>query len=320
LIKIHAVSKAFGAQVVLDGVNITIDKGEIFGLVGVSGAGKSTLLRCVNRLVPIDAGKIEVDGVDISELSGGELHSYRRKVGMVFQQFSLMERRTVYENVYLPLHCAGVKRTTASARINELLDLIGLGGKGSSLPRELSGGQKQRVAIARALVSQPRLLLCDEATSALDPNVTEDVLDLLKQINRDLGITIIVVTHEMAVMKNVCTRMGLLHNGRLTATADVQHFFLKTPELLAEFSRDTALKPSVNDDAVRYRVVLRSEGNPQSLARLAIDSGVDYQLLWGGFDRYRAEINGSFVVAIPSTTRERFESTMDSLTIEWEAI
>jgi D-methionine transport system ATP-binding protein len=320
LIEISGVRKSFGTATVLNGVDLTIPDGEIFGLVGVSGAGKSTLLRCINRLVDIDSGSIKVDGVDIADLEGNALLEYRRNVGMVFQQFSLMERRSVWDNVYLPVRCAGVKKREADGRIRELLDLVGLGNKADALPRELSGGQKQRVAIARALVSNPKLLLCDEATSALDPNVTEDVLDLLREINHRLGITIIVVTHEMSVMKAVCTRMGLLHDGHLAAAGDVKYFFLERPDLLEEFSRDVAMKPPAAEGQNRYRIILRSERETHLLARLATESGVPYQILWGGFDRYGTDVNGTFVVSAAQTDADRFETVMADLSVEWRKV
>lgn len=320
MIEISGVRKSFGTAAVLNGVDITIPDGEIFGLVGVSGAGKSTLLRCINRLVDIDSGSIRVDGIDIADLQGKDLLEYRRNVGMVFQQFSLMERRSVWDNVYLPVRCAGVKKREADGRIRELLELVGLGNKAGALPRELSGGQKQRVAIARALVSSPKLLLCDEATSALDPNVTEDVLDLLREINRSLRITIIVVTHEMSVMKAVCTRMGLLHDGHLAAAGDVQYFFLERPELLEEFSRDVAMKPAAAHDHNRYRIILRSQREAHLLARLATESGVPFEILWGGFDRYGADVKGTFVIAAAQADADRFETTMANLSVEWRTV
>lgn len=185
MIEIRNVRKSFGGHVVLDGIDLTIDKGDIFGLIGVSGAGKSTLLRCINRLEEVDSGEIVVDGIDVATLGKDDLLRFRRSIGMVFQQFSLLERKSVYDNVYFPLRCSGVKKAQADRRIKEMLELVGLEDKLRALPRELSGGQKQRVAIARALVSEPSILLSDEATSALDPNITENVLGLLRRINRE---------------------------------------------------------------------------------------------------------------------------------------
>ena len=320
MIEIKDVRKSFGDQTVLGGINITIDPGDIFGLVGVSGAGKSTLLRCINRLEKIDSGSIHIDGQDIGGVSGTDLLELRRSIGMVFQQFSLMERRNVYENVYLPLRCAGIRQKDVDARIKDLLELVGLQNKLDALPRELSGGQKQRVAIARALASQPKVLLCDEATSALDPNVTEDVLDLLKNINRELGLTIVVVTHEISVMKMVCNRIGLLHRGTLEATGEIKHFFLKRPDLLSEFSRDVGLLPEPQPGSSLIRIVQDQDTGGSQLARLAIASGVTFDVLWGGIDRYRDTVSGSFIIQFPTARKSELEASMRELGIEWSSL
>lgn len=320
MIEIRDVRKSFSKQTVLEGISINIEAGDIFGLVGVSGAGKSTLLRCINRLEEIDSGSISIDGRDIGAVTGRDLLELRRSIGMVFQQFSLMERRNVYENVFLPLRCAGVQKKDVDVRIKDLLELVGLKNKLNSLPRELSGGQKQRVAIARALASQPKVLLCDEATSALDPNVTEDVLDLLKNINRELGLTIVVVTHEIAVMKMVCNRIGLLHSGKLEATGEVKHIFLERPDLLTEFSRDVGLLPTTQPGSSLIRIVQdQSTGNAQ-LARLAIASGVIFEVLWGGIDRYRDTVSGSFIIQFPMDRKLELEASMRELGIKWSAL
>src|SRR5687768_8500330 len=243
MIELRHVSKAFGDNVVLDRASLNIDEREIIGLIRLSHARKSTLRRCTNRLENIDGGTILVDGLDVGSLHEEGLRDLRRSIGMVFQQFSLMDRKSVYDNVYFPLRCRGDRKADADSKIREILELVGLTDKLDSRPNELSGGQKQRVAIARALVAKPKFLLCDEATSALDPNITETVLDLLKQINRELGLTIIVVTHEIAVMKSVCTQMGLLSAGRLKAVGTAEHFFLKNPGLLSEFMSNAGGHP-----------------------------------------------------------------------------
>lgn len=320
MIEIRNVRKSFGGHVVLDGIDLTIDKGDIFGLIGVSGAGKSTLLRCINRLEEVDSGQIVVDGIDVATLGKDDLLRFRRSIGMVFQQFSLLERKSVYDNVYFPLRCSGVKKAQADRRIKEMLELVGLEDKLRALPRELSGGQKQRVAIARALVSEPSILLSDEATSALDPNITENVLGLLRRINRELGLTIVVVTHEVSVMKAVCTRMGLLHRGELDALGTSEEFFLEHPELLADFTRDAGWRPHTEDGDALVRVVLRSEGESRLISDLAIRTGVAFDISWGGLDRYRDTVAGSFVLRVPRERLAAVAAALDERGAQWREL
>ncbi|MFO1310913.1 MAG: methionine ABC transporter ATP-binding protein [Burkholderiales bacterium] len=320
MIEIRDVSKAFGDNVVLDKVSLRIDDGEIFGLIGVSGAGKSTLLRCINRLESIDGGTILVDGVDVSTLQQEGLRDLRRSIGMVFQQFSLMDRKSVYDNVYFPLRCRGESKAEADGKIREMLELVGLSDKLKSRPNELSGGQKQRVAIARALVSRPKFLLCDEATSALDPNITETVLDLLKEINRELGLTIIVVTHEISVMKSVCSKMGLLSAGRLKAVGTVEHFFLKNPALLSEFMSDAAGHPFTAPGFATIRVIQPDQAAGALLSELAISTGIPFTIVSGGIDRYRDSVAGAFNLLVKSDEIPRFTAELTTRGVEWMAI
>lgn len=320
MIEIRNARKSFGDHVVLDGIDLSIDRGDIFGLIGVSGAGKSTLLRCINRLESLDSGEIIVDGVDIGSLGKAELLEFRRGIGMVFQQFSLLERKNVYDNVYFPLKCSGAKRSKVDGRIKDMLELVGLGDKMKALPRELSGGQKQRVAIARALVSEPSILLSDEATSALDPNITESVLGLLRRINRELGLTIVVVTHEVSVMKAACTRMGLLNHGRLQALGTSEEFFLEHPELLTEFTRDAGWLPHAAHDEALLRVVLREGGDASLISDLAIRTGVRFEISWGGFDRYGESVAGSFVLKAPRGRLGEVTAGLDALGAQWREV
>lgn len=320
MIEIESVTKSFGEHTVLDGIDLSIGRGDIFGLIGVSGAGKSTLLRCINRLENIDSGRITVDGTDVGSLSNRELLEFRRSIGMVFQQFSLLERKSVYENVYFPLKCSGKRRSAVDRRIKEILELVGLETKLNALPRELSGGQKQRVAIARALVNEPAILLSDEATSALDPNITENVLGLLRRINSELGLTIVVVTHEVSVMKAVCTRMGLLNHGQLQATGTSEDFFLESPELLSDFTRDAGWRPAVGEDEALIRVVLRPGADATVLAGLAIETGLEFSVAWGGLDRYADAVAGSFVLTVRRRDVPDLSRALDGLNAEWREI
>jgi len=317
MIEIREVTKAFGDNVVLDKVSLDIEEGEIFGLIGVSGAGKSTLLRCINRLEEINGGKILVDGVDVSSLPKQGLRDLRRNIGMVFQQFSLMDRKSVSDNVYFPLRCRGDSKAEADGKIREILHLVGLDDKIDARPRELSGGQKQRVAIARALVSKPKFLLCDEATSALDPNITETVLDLLKEINRELGITIIVVTHEITVMKSVCSKMGLLSAGRLKAVGTTEHFFLKNPGLLSEFMSDAAGHRYSAPGFTTIRVIQPDQAAGTLLSELAIGTGVPFSVVSGGIDRYRDTVAGAFNLSVKSDEMPRVTAALEARGVEW---
>lgn len=208
-----------------DDVSLEIGKGEIFGIIGFSGAGKSTLVRCINLLERPDSGKVLIDGKDITALRGAELRRQRKKIGMIFQHFNLFASRTVLQNVIFPIKYSGKSRAELKSRAMELLELVGIADKAGAYPSELSGGQKQRAAIARALASDPEILLCDEATSALDPQTTESILRLLKSLNAKLGITIVMITHQMNVVKEICTRTAVMENGKVVEQGDVFEIF-----------------------------------------------------------------------------------------------
>lgn len=210
---------------VLKGINLEVKKGEIYGIVGFSGAGKSTLVRCINRLEEPDSGTVRIGDQMITSLNKKELDLQRSKIGMIFQQFNLFDSMTVYENIAYPLKMAGWKKERIRNRIDELLELVGLSDKKDAYPGQLSGGQKQRVGIARALANEPDVLLSDEATSALDPQTTISVLDLIREINRKLGITIILITHELEVIKYTCHQMAVMENGELLEKGSVREIF-----------------------------------------------------------------------------------------------
>ncbi len=240
MIEINNVSKVYRAKkkevIGVDNVNLTINDGEIFGIVGYSGAGKSSLLRCINLLEQPTDGEILVDGQNLMTLSGKELRQARLKIGMIFQHFHLIDQKTVGENIEFSLKAANVAKDKREARIKELLTMVGLSDKKDVFPGQLSGGQKQRVGIARALANEPTILLCDEATSALDPTTTTAILKLLKKINRELGITIVLITHEMEVVKEICDRMAIMQNGRVVEHGSVYDIFANpTNPLTQEF-------------------------------------------------------------------------------------
>lgn len=231
MIKLNHVSKVFctdtGSVEACTDITLDIHKGEIFGVIGFSGAGKSTLIRCINLLERPTEGTVEVDGQDMTSLSHQALLKARQNIGMIFQQFNLLMQRTALGNVLFPLEIAGVDRKAAKARALELLDIVGIPDKADAYPAQLSGGQKQRVAIARALATEPQVLLCDEATSALDPTTTRSILALLKEINKRLGITIVIITHEMSVVEEICSRVAIMDDSRIIETGKVEEVFLK---------------------------------------------------------------------------------------------
>ncbi|WP_028864595.1 methionine ABC transporter ATP-binding protein MetN [Psychromonas aquimarina] len=265
MIEIKEVNKVFyqGDRVInaLSDINLTIAQGTIFGVIGSSGAGKSTLIRCVNLLERPSSGSIIVDGVDLTGLSSQELTLNRRKIGMIFQHFNLLSSRTVFNNVALPLELAGMAKSEIKTKVDGLLELVGLSEKSDTYPANLSGGQKQRVAIARALASDPKVLLCDEATSALDPATTQSILELLRKINQELNLTILLITHEMAVVKGICTEVAIIGAGKLVEQGQVGDIFAhpKT-ELARQFIRST-LDLSIPEDYRSRMQAQRSSGS-----------------------------------------------------------
>jgi len=260
MIEIKNVNKVFyqGDKTInaLSDINLTINQGSIFGVIGSSGAGKSTLIRCVNLLERPTTGEVIVDGVDLTALSEQELTQTRRKIGMIFQHFNLLSSRTVFDNVALPLELSATEKSKIKRKVEDLLELVGLADKRDVYPANLSGGQKQRVAIARALASDPKVLLCDEATSALDPATTISILELLQKINTELNLTILLITHEMAVVKGICQEVAIIGDGKLVENGSVGDIFAhpKT-ELARNFIRST-LDLSIPAD---YQARLQSE-------------------------------------------------------------
>ena len=271
MIRLEGIKKRFrtkaGELEVLHGVSADIKKGEVFGIIGLSGAGKSTLVRCINLLERPTAGKVWLDGVELTALDDKELREQRRHMGMIFQQFHLLMQRTALDNVCFPMEISGVPKAKAKERAKELLELVGLADRMESYPAQLSGGQKQRVAIARALATEPKVLLCDEATSALDPNTTAGVLSLLKDINTRLGITIVVITHEMSVIQEICDRVAIIDGGLIAEEGGVEEIF-RAPK--TKIGQELVMHEGTNREAYTgklpysYRLVFKggSENEP----------------------------------------------------------
>lgn len=237
IIKIQGLNKTFqsrgGCVVALDGIDLSIREGEIFGIIGLSGAGKSTLVRCMNLLERPTEGKVFFDGCDLADLSDKELNEKRRSMGMIFQSFNLLMQRTALGNICFPLELSRTPKDEARQRAKELLKMVGLADKADAYPSQLSGGQKQRVAIARALATNPKVLLCDEATSALDPNTTRSILALLKEINQKLGVTIVVITHEMSVIEEICSRVAIIDQSHIVEQGRVDEIFVHPKSQIA---------------------------------------------------------------------------------------
>lgn len=262
MIKLQDISKHFtlNKKVIkaLDQVTLEVPKGKIYGVIGKSGAGKSTLIRCVNLLERPTSGNVIIDGKDITNLSNHQLIPVRYKMSMIFQHFNLLSSRTVFDNVAFPLELSRQSKTTIKEKVNELLDLVGLTDRANMYPANLSGGQKQRVAIARALASDPKILLCDEATSALDPETTRSILTLLKEINVKLGLTILLITHEMDVVKQICDNVAIIHDGRLVEQASVGEIFSNPQTDIAKQFIQSTLHINIPHD---YQVRLETSNN-----------------------------------------------------------
>lgn len=244
MISLEKVSKTFqsaGNSIhAVHDVSLNVRQGEIFGIIGFSGAGKSTLVRCINLLEKPTSGRVTVDGVELTGLDEKKLREVRRKIGMIFQHFNLMRSRTVYQNIAFPLRKSGLSKPDKNKKIISLLELVGLSDKKDAYPSQLSGGQKQRVAIARALANDPKVLLCDEATSALDPQTTKSILSLLKKVNEELAITIVLITHEMAVVKDICDRVAIMELGRVVEEGSTEEVFVHPKEKITKDFINTA--------------------------------------------------------------------------------
>ena len=315
MIELKHISKTFptadGVFQALDDINLTIRDGDIFGIVGMSGAGKSTLVRCINLLERPTAGQVVIDGQDLMELSAPQLREKRRSISMIFQQFNLLMQRTCLGNICFPMEIAGVPKGEARKRALEYLDIVGLPDKANAYPAQLSGGQKQRIAIARALATDPKVLLCDEATSALDPNTTHAILTLIKDINKKLGITVVVITHQMSVVEEICDRVAILDGGVVVEQGEVREIFANPKTAAAKrlvapnggsAARD--LSSFAPDDHV-VRVTFNGSSTAKPLvASLAAEKGILVSVLSADTRDLSGQCYGSMLLKLPRDTEQ----------------
>lgn len=319
MIEIKNLFKSYDNIQVLKDISMSIPKGKIYGIIGRSGTGKSTLLRCINGLETYQSGSLIVEGIDVQTLSGIHLRQFRKEVGMIFQQFSLLSRLTVYENIALPLKGWRYDNNYIENKVKYLLEMVGLQDKANSMTRELSGGQKQRVAIARALTMNPKILLCDEATSALDPKTANSIINLLNQINRELGITIIMVTHQMSVLQASCEEMVILEDGMVAEKGNVEQIFLQQPPALKNLIGEKDLL--VHNKGITLKIMLSNEhSDTPIITQMAQDLKTNFIILGGEMDRFREHILGSVMINISSESLESVQKYLNSRQVVWNIV
>ncbi|WP_302794701.1 methionine ABC transporter ATP-binding protein [Cloacibacillus evryensis] len=318
MIEINSLGKYFGDHKVLSDISLKVDKGDVFGIVGHSGAGKSTLLRCLNGLESYTEGSVRVGGKEVRDLDEKELKLLRRDMGMIFQNFNLMNRKDVFENILFPLKVWGTPKNEAESRVNELLELVGLTGKRHEKVRNLSGGQKQRVGIARALALNPEILLCDEATSALDPKTTISILELLMDINKKLNVTIVVVTHQMEVVKMICNKVIILDGGEIVASGETDKLFLAPGEELRKLiTDDYAVIPSGTNIRLMFP---REIANDSIITNMARDLNINFSIVGGRIEKYRETVMGFLIINVADKDVANIEKWLGENKMYWEVM
>ncbi|MCW1360943.1 methionine ABC transporter ATP-binding protein [Campylobacter sp. US33a] len=335
MIKIANLKKYYGKELVINDVSLQIQKGEIYAIVGHSGAGKSTLLRCINGLEDYQEGSLKVLDKEIKELrqkKPKELRILRKDIGMIFQNFALMNRKSVFENVAMPLktHYTQSKvysqlfkkdymsQNDIAKRVNELLNIVGLSHKSKAYPAELSGGQKQRVAIARALALNPKILLSDEATSALDPNTTKNILELIAKINAEFGITVVLVTHEMEVVKDIASKALLLEQGKIIGNGAIDELFLKPNEKMKEFLGESDFLP---DHGLNIKLYFPKEVAQNSvITHMARTLDIDFNIVWGKIEKLNGIALGNLVINIDAKDKEKVLAYIEKSGVLWEIV
>ncbi len=311
IVELRGLSKTFGSgedQVAaLKKVSVAVRPGEIFGIIGLSGAGKSTLVRCINLLERPDEGQVLFHGKDLMKMSTRELRAMRRKISMIFQSFNLLEQRNSLDNICFPMELAGVPRTDAKRRAMELLETVGLPDKAAAYPVQLSGGQKQRIAIARALASDPEVLLCDEATSALDPQTTDSILKLLQKISRERKITVIIITHQMSVIEQICNRVAILDSGEVAEIGEVEQVF-SNPQTAAGrrlVTPDVALPLSTWEGPVARIAFNGNMSEEPIIASAALELGICLSILGADTRNVDGKAFGTMLVSLPAEPEKR---------------
>ena len=329
MIRLESISKTFqtksGTVTAVDDVTLEMQQGEIFGIIGFSGAGKSTLVRCMNLLERPTKGKVIIAGKDLMELESKELRKIRRKIGMIFQHFNLMSSRTVYQNIAFPLRKSSLSKIEKEEKIRSLLQLVDLVDKKDAYPSQLSGGQKQRAAIARALANDPDVLLCDEATSALDPQTTKSILKLLKKVNQELNITIVLITHEMAAVKEICDRVAIMEKGRVVEYGDtVQLFAYPKQKITKDFIHTAGNLEKVQELLEEEHELLQLEDGSKLLlltysgenaghpliSCLVKKFDIEVNILYGNIDFLKGKPLGKLVISLAGT-KEHIEEAME---------
>lgn len=319
MIEIKNLSKTFktadGKVDALRNINLTISDGDIYGIIGMSGAGKSTLVRCINMLERPTDGQVIIDQKDMASLSSKELRKERQSITMIFQQFNLLMQRNCLKNICFPMELAGMKKSEAKKKAHELLEIVGLPDKALSYPAQLSGGQQQRIAIARALATNPKVLLCDEATSALDPNTTHSILELIKDINQKLGITVVVITHQMSVVEEICSKVAILDNGSVVEEGDVQSIFANpqsdaAKKLVYPGGEEEIVKGNKGERVIR--IVFNGSDNTETplIARMAAHEGIMANILAATTKTLGTHAFGTMFVGIPE---EQFQKAFSYL-------
>ena len=313
IVELRGLSKTFGAgaeQVAaLQQVSLAVEPGEIFGIIGLSGAGKSTLVRCINLLERPDEGQVLFHGQNLTAMSTKQLRQVRRKISMIFQSFNLLEQRTALDNICFPLELEGIPKAKAKQRARELLEIVGLPDKAKAYPVQLSGGQKQRIAIARALASDPEVLLCDEATSALDPQTTNSILNLLQTISRERGITVILITHQMSVIEQICNRVAILDSGVVAEIGDVEQVF-SNPQSAAGrrlVSPDVALPLSTWVGPVARIAFNGNTSEEPIIAEVAMEKGIKLSILGADTRNVDGKAFGTMLVSLPEDAEKKQE-------------
>ena len=325
MIELQNLSKIYSSPAgdveALRDVSLRIEDGEIFGIIGLSGAGKSTLVRCINLLERPTEGKVLIDGKDLTALPRSELLQTRRTISMIFQGFNLLEQRSVLKNITFPLEISGVSRAEAKARAQELLRVVGLEDKADAYPVQLSGGQKQRVAIARALATKPRYLLCDEATSALDPNTTHSILELLRSINQTLGVTIVVITHEMKVIDQICDRVAVIDQSRIAEVGKVSEVFTSpSSDIARELILPQGRAAIDTTGGKKIRLIFDSSVSQEPIiSRMTLDCQAPVNIIFADTREYDGVIFGHMILELPRDEHQagKILTWLKNSPVEW---